>query len=168
MMLSNDRFFAPRLVLTFCLGILGCQVPRQASGSPLTAAEREAIRTIDTAFVHAWLRDDTTSVLRLFSAEAILFPPGSGPIEGLGAIRAYWWPTDGSHTQLTSFTRDVAEIRGTHQLAFLRGTAHLAWVYEKNGQKTTQSSRATDLVLLAPDSSGQWRIIRQMWSQLPP
>jgi uncharacterized protein (TIGR02246 family) len=149
------------------LGLLGCQVPRQVQASSLTNADRDAIRMVDTAFVHAWIRDDTASVLRLFSPEAILFPPGSTPVEGLQAIRAYWWPRDGSHTQITSFTRDVAEISGTRQLAYLRGTAHLAWVYVKDGKRTAQTSRSTDLVLLAPDSSGQWRIIRQMWNPTP-
>jgi ketosteroid isomerase-like protein len=36
------------------------------------------------------------------------------------------------------------------------------------GKSTAQSSRSIDLVLLAPDEDGQWRIIRQMWNQLPP
>jgi uncharacterized protein (TIGR02246 family) len=158
----------PKLTAIVWLGLLGCHAPSQNSAWSLTNADREAIRAIDTAFVHAWIRDDTASVLRLFSPEAILFPPGSAPIEGLPAIRAYWWPNDGSHTRITSFTRNVAEIRGTRQLAYLRGTAHLAWVYVKDGKRTVQSSQSIDLVLLAPDAKGQWRIIRQMWNPTPP
>ena len=156
------------LTVTLLLGILGCRAPMSAPGTSLTDSERDAIRAVDTAFVHAWIRDDTSSVLRLFSREAILLPPGSAPVEGLRAIRDYWWPGDGSHTRITSFTRDIAEISGTQQLAYLRGIAHLAWAYEKGGKRTSQSSRSTDLVLLAPDADGQWRIIRQMWNQLPP
>jgi ketosteroid isomerase-like protein len=152
----------------FSLGLLGCRTPSSAPVTLLTNADREAIRAIDTAFVQAWIRDDTSRVLGLFSSEAILFPPSSAPVEGLGPIRAYWWPDDGSHTRITSFTREIAEIEGTRQLAYLRGTAHLAWVYEKDGKSTAQSSRSTDLVLLALDGSGQWHIIRQMWNQLPP
>jgi uncharacterized protein (TIGR02246 family) len=157
-----------RLTVIVWLGLIGCQPSSLKSDWSLTNADRDAIRTIDTAFVQAWLRDDTANVLRLFSPEAILFPPGSGPIGGLPAIRAYWWPDDGSHTRITSFTRNVAEISGTRQLAYLRGTAHLAWVYVKDGKRTVQSSQSTDFVLLAPDSRGQWRIIRQMWNLTPP
>jgi ketosteroid isomerase-like protein len=118
--------------------------------------------------VKAWLDDDTTAVLRSFHPHAVLFPPGSAPVEGLAAIRSYWWPTDGSHTRITSFTRTVAEIEGTPGLAYLRGSASLGWVYRTEDKETAQTSRSIDLVVLAPDSSGRWRIIRQMWSQLPP
>jgi uncharacterized protein (TIGR02246 family) len=167
-MRAGYSFVTPQLAVILWLGLMGCQAPSQTPAWSLTNAERDAIRTIDTAFVHAWIRDDTASVLRLFSPEAILFPPGRAPIEGLQAIRAYWWPRDGSHTQITSFTRNVAEISGTRQLAYLRGTAHLGWVYVKDGKRTAQSSRSTELVLLAPDTRGQWRIIRQMWNPMPP
>jgi hypothetical protein len=43
----------------------------------------------------------------------------------------------------------------------------LGWVYQKGGKQSTQSSRSSDLVLVTPDSSGHWRIVRQMWNQLP-
>ena len=158
----------PRLTVILSLGLLGCRAPSPALVTSLTNAEADAIRAVDTAFVRAWLRDDTSGVLRLFSPEAILLPPGSAPVQGLRAIRDYWWPGDGSRTRITSFTRDIAEIRGTQRLAYLRGAAHLAWVYEKGGKRTAQTSRSTDLVLLAPDANGQWRIVRQMWNQLPP
>lgn len=135
----------------------------------LTEADRAAIRTIDTAFVHAWLRDDTTGVLRLFSPGAILFPPGGTPVEGIPAIRAYWWPTDGSHTRITAFTRNVAELAGSREFAYMRGVASLTWVTSKDGKETPpQTSHSTDLTLLTRDSRGRWRIIRQMWNLLPP
>ena len=94
-------------------------------------------------------------------------PPGANPVVGLTNIRSYWWPLDGSHTRITSFTRAITEIDGTHQLAFLRGTASLGWTYEKGAQRRTQTSRSTDLLLLAPDPAGHWHVIRQMWSTLP-
>jgi uncharacterized protein (TIGR02246 family) len=167
-MTATHSSVTPALTVGLLLGLVSCQAPGRTAAWSLTNAERDAIRAVDTAFVRAWIRDDTASVLRLFSSDAILFPPGSPPIEGLQAIRTYWWPSDGSHTQITSFIRDVAEISGTRKLAYLRGTAHLAWVYRKDGKRTAQSSRSTDLVLLAPDASGQWRIIRQMWTSVPP
>ena len=161
-------FEKPRLTVILWLGIMGCRAASPPPATSLTNAERDAIRAVDTAFVHAWIRDDTSGVLRLFSPEAMLLPPGGAPVEGLRGIREYWWPGDGSHTRITAFTRDIAEISGTRHLAYLRGTAHLSWIYEKGGKRTAQSSRSTDLLLLAPDVNGQWRIIRQMWNQLPP
>lgn len=139
----------------------------QPTPNGLTDEDLAAIRALDATFVHGWLDDDATAVLSVFAPDTILFPPGSNPVRGLPAIRSYWWPQDGSRTRITSFTRRIDEIEGTKQLAFLRGTATLSWTYEKDGQRTSQTSRSTDLLLLATDSAGHWHVIRQMWSTLP-
>jgi uncharacterized protein (TIGR02246 family) len=133
----------------------------------LTDEDRAAIRALDSTFVRGWLSDDTNAVLSVFAADAVLLPPGSKPVRGLPAIRSYWWPVDGSHTRITSFDRHIDEIEGTRQLAFLRGTASLSWIYEKDGHQTAQTSRSIDLLLLARDSAGHWHVIRQMWNTLP-
>ena len=147
--------------------LFGC-APRSAeSAAALTDADRAAIRSLDSTFVQGWLHDDTTAVLSVFSPNAVLLPPGSAPVSGLAAIRAWWWPTDGSHTRITSFDRRIVEIAGTRGLAFLRGTGALAWEYAKGGPPQAQRSRSTDLILVAPDSTGKWRVVRQMWSTLP-
>ena len=133
----------------------------------LSAADRAAIRALDERFVQGWLKDDVAQVLSVFAPDAILLPPGSGPVQGTEAIRKYWWPDDGSTTVITSFVRRIDEIDGTTQLAFMRGTAALSWTYEKNGQKSSQTSKAIDLLVLARASDGQWRVVRQMWNSLP-
>ena len=92
---------------------------------------------------------------------------GSQPVAGLAAIRAYWWPTDGSHTRITSFDRQIVEITGTKGLAFIRGTGALGWEYAKDGTRQVQRVVRPDLMLVTPDSAGRWRVVRQMWSQLP-
>jgi uncharacterized protein (TIGR02246 family) len=149
--------------------LAACGPPRSSGQAvALTDSDRLAIRALDTAFVAAWRRDDTVAVLRLFHPDAVLLPPNSAPVEGLEAIKAYWWPIDGSHTRITGFTRDVAEIAGSGDLAFFRGSASLAWVYRKDGRENAQVSRSTDLVVVNRDATGRWRIARQMWTQLPP
>ena len=124
-------------------------------------------RTLSDRDRAAILALDTAGVLALFHPDAVLLPPGGRPVEGVRAIRAYWWPEDGSHTRITAFTRELAEVQGTPDLAWFRGDAALRWVYANNGKEASQTSRSTDLVLLAPDSAGGWRIIRQMWSPAP-
>ena len=167
-MRMHTRLLTAFPALILLLDVAACRPAGPPASRTLTDGDRAAIRALDTAFVEAWLRDDTAAVLRLFQPDAILFPPGSEPVEGLAAIRAYWWPTDGSHTRITAFTREVAEVGGTLGLAYFRGGATLAWVYQKDGKETAQTSRSTDLVLLTPGGDGHWRISRQMWSQRPP
>ncbi len=155
-------------VLSVLLVLLpACAATPGDSARSLTADDRQAIRSLDSIFVQGWLADDTAAVLGVFHRDAVLLPPGGAPVAGLAAIRAYWWPTDGSHTRITSFERRIVEIEGTGGLAFVRGTAALGWTYAKGGPPAAQTSRSTDLILVAPDSAGRWRVIRQMWSTLP-
>ena len=101
-------------------------------GSVGACGSTSAIIAIDSTFVDAWLKDDTTKVLSVFASDAVLMPPGVQPVVGLAAIRAYWWPSDGSHTRITSFTRAIAEVGGGGGVAFVRGTAAVGWTYAKS------------------------------------
>jgi uncharacterized protein (TIGR02246 family) len=148
-------------------GLNGCGGAVPPDTGTLTDTDRAAIHALDTAFVQAWLRDDTLGVLELFSPDGVLLPPGSPPVTGTEAIRAFWWPADGSHTRITGFTREPDEVGGAHRLAFYRGRAVLSWEYTKDGRTSAQTSRSTDLILMAPDPSGRWRILRQMWNPRP-
>jgi uncharacterized protein (TIGR02246 family) len=139
----------------------------RALGAPLTAQDLAAIRALDSAFVSAWLRDDTTAVLSLFVDDAVLMPPGARPVSGRQAIRAWWWPSDGSRTRILSFGRAVDEIGGTRELAFVRATSTLRWSTTRGGTSSTQASRSADLWLVARGPDGRWRIVRQMWNVLP-
>ncbi|MDQ6871859.1 MAG: hypothetical protein M3037_07565, partial [Gemmatimonadota bacterium] len=73
----------------------------------LTAADERAIRAVDSAYVTAWLGDDTTAVLATLAPDAILMPAGQHPLAGTDAIRGFWWPVDGSHTRILTFTRQL-------------------------------------------------------------
>lgn len=135
---------------------------------PISDADRAAILALDSTFVNGWLRDDTTKVLSVFAPDAVLLPPGSPPIAGVAAIRAYWWPQDGSHTKITSFTRTLVEVSGTKGFAYVRGTGTLAWTYAKKGERPqAQTSRSTDFIMYTQDANGRWHVARQMWSPLP-
>jgi ketosteroid isomerase-like protein len=129
----------------------------------LTARDSSAIQKIQSAYVAAWLADDTSAVLATLDSAALLLPPGHLPVQGHDAIRAFWWPTDGSHTTITDFEWSLDELVGTQQLAFTRGTSRVAWRYVKDTVHAEQTSRTTSLTILARAADGQWRIIRQMW-----
>ena len=164
--MRSDKSCGLPALLFLCL-LPGCAARTGVDADSLTANDRAAIRSLDSTFVQGWLSDDTTAVLSVFRPDAVLLPPGNSAVVGLAGIRAYWWPTDGSHTRITSFDRRILEIEGTRGLAFFRGTAALGWTYEKGGPPTSQTSRSADVTLVAPDSAGHWRVIRQIWNTLP-
>lgn len=135
-----------------------------ARGAPLNVNDLAQLRALDSAFVRGWLEDDTVAVLGLFAPDAVLLPPNSAPVSGIPAIRAWWWPADGSHTTITAFERTMEEIGGNRDLAYIRARASLAWKLVKGGKTTRQTSRANDLLLLVRDRWGTWKVTRQMWT----
>lgn len=143
-------------------------VRRAPDPAALTDADRAAIRALDSTFVRGWLRNDTAAVLSVFASDAVLVPPGHPPVVGRAAIKAFWWPADGSRTRITSFTRAMDDIGGGGgDLALARGTAVVSWESEKAGQTTRQTTRSAEMLLLARNGGGQWRVIRQMWRPVP-
>jgi ketosteroid isomerase-like protein len=153
---------AAPLVLAIGVWLIACRADKNQPRR-LTARDSSAIEAVHAAYVSAWLKDDTAGVLATLDSTAVLLPPGHSPVTGHRAIRAYWWPTDGSRTTITAFTWTMDELAGTPELAFTRGTSSLAWRYVKDTVRSEQSSRNVSLTLLAPGADGRWRILRQMW-----
>jgi len=135
-----------------------------SSSSVLSTTDSTAIRSVQAAYVSAWLADDTTGVLSTLDSGAVLLPPTHAPVIGAKAIREFWWPGDGSRTKITSFAWAMHEIAGTQQLAFTRGVSTLAWTYDKDTVHQVSKSRNTNLTVLQRGADGRWRIARQMWS----
>jgi len=129
----------------------------------LTAQDSIAIEAVRAEYVRAWLAGDTAGVVAILDSGAVLLPPGRPPVIGEPAIRAFWWPTDGSRTTITAFTWTLEELGGTPRLAFTRGVSTLAWRYEKDSSRSEQTARSVNLTLLARGTDGRWRILRQMW-----
>jgi ketosteroid isomerase-like protein len=149
---------------------LALLVTAAACGGPagLSARDREAIRALDSAYVTAWLRDDTAAVLATLAPEAILMPAGVRPLVGDSAIRNFWWPTDGSRTRIVHYESTIDEIDGQEPVAYARGAGTLRFTYEKDTVRVEQSSRTMTLTILVRQDDGEWRIHRRMWGPLAP
>jgi ketosteroid isomerase-like protein len=139
-----------------------------ACGTPsaLTEADRAAIHRLDSAYVNAWLADDTAGVLATLDSGAVLMPAGQRPLTDLRAIRGFWWPDDGSRTTITSYTTSIDEITGAADLAVVRGTGSLSFVYVKDSSTTEATSRTMTLTVVTRGADGRWRISRRMWAPL--
>jgi ketosteroid isomerase-like protein len=154
------------LLLLALFPVAGCTERNSATGE-LTADDRAAIMRLDSTFVQGWLRDDTTAALSIWAPDAILHPPNSQPVTGPEAIRAFWWPTDGSTTKITKFERQIDEIGGSHDVAYIRGRSELGWTYTKAGKTQIQVGRSASIMIARRDSSGAWRISRSVWNAMP-
>ncbi len=156
---------APLLLLSLPLA-LACNegsTPAQSRAQQLSAQDSSAIEAVRTAYVQAWLADDTTGVLATLDSNAVLLPPGRLPLEGEREIREFWWPTDGSRTTISAFDWTLEELAGTPELAFTRGISTIAWRYQKDTVRAEQTTRSANLTILTRGADGRWRILRQMW-----
>jgi ketosteroid isomerase-like protein len=154
-----------KLIPYAAFSALACS--RGTGTASLTAADRAAILRLDSTFVQGWLRDDTTAALSIWAPDAVLHPPYSPAVTGVPAIRAYWWPTDGSTTKITKFERQIDEVAGSGDVAYIRGRSELGWVYSKAGKSQSQTGRSASIMIARRDSSGAWKLSRSVWNAMP-
>jgi len=146
--------------------ILAFAVTACTTGSPaarFTAADQQAIRALDSVFVAAWLRDDTTAVMNTLAPDAVLMPAGQGVLATPAAIRAFWWPSDGSQTRILTFQRTIDELNGEGDMAWMRRSDSLTFTYAKGGTTSSLVSRSMSLAVLRRQTDGAWRFSRVMW-----
>jgi ketosteroid isomerase-like protein len=130
----------------------------------LPAESVRDIRAVDSAYVAAWLRDDTAAVMATLASDAVMMPAGHHSLTTPEAIRGFWWPNDGSHTRLLAFVRRIDELSGEGDIAYVRGSDSLAFIYEKDSVRVQQQSRSMTLGVLRRGADGRWRISRMMWA----
>ena len=147
------------------LAVCACAPAQEQALSP---ADELAIRQIDSLYVDAWLRDDTTAVLRTLAPDAVLMPTGQRPLATPNDIRAFWWPSDGSRTKILTFHRVIDDIGGDANVAWVRGTDTLTFTYDKGQTHSQLASRSMTLAVVRRQPDGAWRISRMMWGTRAP
>lgn len=143
--------------------VAGCAPAVSDDRGTLSDADRRAIHALDSTYVGGWLRGDSTVVLGTLTPDAVLLPAGRRPLVGLDSIRNYWWPKDGSRTDILAFVSRIEEIEGDGNLAYLRGIDSISFTYTRDTVTTTSTNLAITLAVLTRSSTGQWRIARKMW-----
>lgn len=147
--------------------ILAC-TPSTPPSRQWTSADERAIRAVDSTYVAAWLRDDTSAVMNTLATDAVLMPAGQHPLATPNDIRGFWWPADGSHTRIVTFVRHIDDIDGQGDVAWVRGTDSLTYTYEKGSTRSQLGSRSMTLAVWHRQPDGAWRISRMMWGTRGP
>ena len=140
---------------------VACSTPSPAPR--FTPDDERGVRAVDSAYVAAWLRDDTAAVMNTLARDAVLMPAGQRILPTTDAIRAFWWPSDSSHTRILTFQRTIDEVGGDANVAWMRGTDSLTFTYAKGGTTSQLTSRSMSLAVLRRQPDGSWRISRMMW-----
>lgn len=144
--------------------------PASSAESPaahFTAEDRVAVRALEEAYRTAWLANDSAAVMATLASDGVLMPAGVEPLAGDSAIRAYWWPEDGSRTTITRYDIELDEVEGSGDVAWVRGRGILEFTYvDPAGEESELTSEAAHLSIARRGEDGRWRIVRRAWSRL--
>jgi ketosteroid isomerase-like protein len=146
------------VTLLFLLA-LNCSVVAQ----DLSQTDLQAVRAAAAAYAHAWLTNDADAVMATFVAEPVLSPSGLKFLDGQKAARAFWFPVDSPPTNVTVFDLNELEAGGSGDLAYVRGTFELSFVYD--GSQYLNSGKYVFLLSKMPD--GAWLISHHIWDDYP-
>ncbi len=138
------------------------------SGPRFTPDDEAAVRALEEAYRTGWVANDSAAVMATLAHDAVLMPAGTQPLVGDSAIRAFWWPDDGSRTTISRYDIAVEELNGGGDIAYLRGRGTLEYSYRSSmGEVSEHTSRSVHLSVALRGEDGRWRISRRMWSALP-
>ena len=101
-------------------------VPTEVRIGGLTAGDREALHSLDRAYVKAWREDGTEAqaeaLLKLFAPDAIVYPGrGRGPLSGVEELRAFWFPEGAPPTRIEYIDHRTIDVEGSVALAAITG-----------------------------------------------
>jgi uncharacterized protein (TIGR02246 family) len=131
----------------------------------LTPDDVKAIKATIEAYRTSWLQGNSNGVLNTFAEDAVLLPHhGDSPVQGITAIRNYWFGAGGPATAITELKITVEQIGGNETMAFARGRDGVSWTVTANGQPPQRfSNSGTYLNVMTKLPDGSWRIQVHMW-----
>src|ERR1700730_1046921 len=107
----------------------------------LTSDGVRAIRATIEAYRTSWLQGHAKGVLHTFIEDAVLLPHhGDPPVQGIAAIREYWFARGGPPTTITDLKITVEQVGGNGTMAFARGQDAVSWTIVQDGQATRFSN----------------------------
>lgn len=128
----------------------------------LLGPPEEAVRAVASAIIEADNQGDLEKVLRLYTSDAVLMPPGGEPVEGLDAIRAHYGSLFSRFSLRASLVSRETIVSG--DWAFDRGTTGVVSTSKVTGETT--EARDKYLMVLRREEDG-WRIARLIWNRNP-
>jgi ketosteroid isomerase-like protein len=116
----------------------------------LTSKDIETIRALLEQDAEAVRRADWSAVTRMFTVDAVRFPPHQPPVRGRDAMRAWL----GTFPPIQEFGITADEIVGCGDVAFVRG-AYVLTVAPESGA-TPQTDRGHYMGLMRKQADGSW------------
>ncbi len=130
----------------------------QQGPTPLTDADRNAIRTVVANFDKAVLAGDWPAVVSVYAADGILLPPNAPAVQGRAAMQSFF----SGLPKITAFRQSVVEIGGEGNLAYPRGTYEMTMM--PAGAKAPLKDTGKVIAVWRKQPNGSWLVTRVMWN----
>jgi uncharacterized protein (TIGR02246 family) len=139
---------------------------REHGGCTGTAADKNAIETMEREFVAAWLANDATRVGALMANDMVIIPHhGVKPRAGKQEVMAFWFPGGPIKTTVTKFATRTDDISVCGTTAIARGRLDvIEWEYD--GQ-TVSNGNGNWLTVYRRQPKGRWLMTYRIWNDPP-
>lgn len=144
--------------LALALLILPAAVGQTKKADPARAPLERAGK----AFADAYARGDFAGVARMYSEDAIAFPPESDMVRGRPAIEALW--KHASETGVKTLEFEIVDVTSSGNLAAETGNAIL---HVKGVAGAPEALVKVKYVVVWRKEGGVWRLYRDIWNSLP-
>ena len=132
----------------------------------LSSTDRAQINQMLEDYRNAWLSNNRQRILDLFAEDATIIPSGLRPINGKTAIAKFYWPDDGSTTDIHTYDIDVLRIDGDSSNAFTLEHGKLSWSYRKGARILSRVQESFEVTVFRKNADGQWQIAERIWTDL--
>jgi uncharacterized protein (TIGR02246 family) len=126
----------------------------------LSAEDEAAIRAVDGAWAKAATAGDAAAMAALYTADAVLLPPGEPPVRG-GVERYFAGMTSAFSGP---FELSTSTVEGRGDLAYASGEYKATLTPKKSGAKPMPTETGKYLEVMKRQPDGSWKMAYDMWS----
>ena len=107
----------------------------------------------------AFARQDAAAVAALYAADAVMLPPGQGPVSGTEAIQEFWQA--GMSLGITGVELASSDVEVHGRLAIETGNYKL---YNADGDRLEEGK----YLVVWVSQKGEWKLYRDIWNSSVP
>lgn len=119
---------------------------------------RQEIDRVNARFVEAFNRGDAAAAVQVYTEDATILPPGSGPIRGRQAIEQFWQTA--MQTGIRAVALETMDLSLGGDMAAEIGRATLT-IQPEGGQQMTDTAK---YVVVWKQDAGGWRWAIDIWN----
>jgi ketosteroid isomerase-like protein len=151
-----------RRTITVAAVMLIARAAAVSGDPPKMDPARAAIEKVGRAFSEAFGRGDFAGIARMYSEDAILFPPETEMVKGRAGIEAFW--KGARDTGVKAVDLNTLDVTSSGNVAAETGTAVLHVLGVAGGSEALIRLK---YVVVWRKEGAVWRLYRDIWNSLP-